>query len=476
MSKAITIDDAGHAVRPTGDVGHNLIRAFRHPNYRLFFGGQLVSLIGTFLTQTATFWFVYHLTRSYAVMGTVAFLGQVPVFVLTPFGGVLADRVQRRNFIVLTQALSMVQSFGLAAVVYWFGTRQEIAIPSLIGLAMFQGIVNAFDLPTRQAFLVEMVTDRADLANAIALNSTMVHGARVLGPAAAGLVIHWFGTSLCFALDGISYIAVIVALLMMVVVPRPPRKKASMREEMVEGLRYCWNFTPVRTLLIFMGLLSLTGLPVVQLLMPVYGDYFGTGRHFASAVAAPPGNRGSEAFGLLSAASGVGALAGAIYLASRKSVLGLGRLIALAVGIFGLAVIAFSQSRVVWISFAIVPFIGWGMITSFASSNTIIQTLVDDDKRGRVMSFFGMAFLGMAPFGSLIAGRTAHWLTPPDGDLLVAASRTLLIAGSISVAATLIYLTQLPSIRRAARPTYIAKGILPEVAVALQKSEPSTVE
>jgi MFS family permease len=450
---------------------HSITRAFRHPNYRLFFGGQLVSLVGTFLSQTATLWFVYSLTGSYAVMGTVAFLGQLPVFILTPIAGVVADRVQRRRFIVLTQALSMLQSFGVAAVVFWFGADRRIAIPSLIGLSVFQGIVNAFDLPARQAFLVEMVTDRADLPNAIALNSTMVHGARVIGPAAAGLIIHFVGISLCFVLDGFSYLAVIAALLMMVVVPRPARPKGSFRTEMIDGFRYVWKTTPVRTLLIFMGLLSLTGLPVVQLMMPVFGDYFGTGNHFARAATGAPGGRGSAVFGLLSAASGIGALVGAVHLAMRRSVLGLGRLIFFAVGIFGLAVIAIGQSRVMWLTFCIVPFIGFGMIVAFASSNTIIQTIVDDDKRGRVMSFFGMAFLGMAPFGSLLGGRVAHLLTPADGDMLVGASRTLLIAGSISVAAALVYLTRLPAMRLAARPIYIAKGILPQVAVSLEVAD-----
>ena len=451
------------ATRPS----HAITRAFRHPNYRLFFGGQIVSLVGTFLSQTATLWFVYTLTGSYTVMGTVAFLGQLPVFILTPIAGVVADRVQRRRFIVLTQILSMVQSFGIAFVVFKFGTDRAIAIPSLIALAVFQGIVNAFDLPARQAFLVEMVTDRADLPNAIALNSTMVHGARVIGPAAAGLIIHFVGMTLCFVLDGFSYLAVIAALLAMTIVPRPPRGKGNVGREMVEGFKYVWNTTPVRTLLIFMGLLSLTGLPVVQLMMPVFGDYFGTGTHFAHTVVRAPGGAGSAVFGLLSASSGIGALVGAVYLASRRSVLGLGRLIFIAVLVFGFAVIAVGQSRLLWLSFFIVPFIGWGMIVSFASSNTIIQTIVDDDKRGRVMSFFGMAFLGMAPFGSLIGGRVAKLLTPDDGDLLIGASRTLLIAGSISIIATLVYLTQLPAMRRAARPIYVARGILPEVAVSL---------
>jgi MFS family permease len=443
------------------DAGHSMVRALRHPNYRLFFGGQLVSLVGTFLTQYATIWFVWQLTGSLTMLGTVGFLGQLPLFILSPFAGVYADRVNRRNFIVLTQALSMLQSLGLAAVAFWWSHNPHLAVPALIGLAVIQGVVNAFDMPARQAFLVEMVTDRADLPNAIALNSTMVHGARILGPGLAGIVIWRYGESLCFFIDAVSYIAVIAALLAMVVVPLPPRKTGSVKAELIEGWRYVWHFTPVRTLLLFMAILSLTGLPAVSILMPVFGDYFGG-----------HSNHGPITYGSLGSMSGVGALIGAVYLASRKSVLGLGRLIGVAVAVFGLAIIGFSLSRHLWLSMLIISFGGWGMITSFASSNTIIQTLVEDNKRGRVMSFFGMAFLGMAPFGNLLAGKTAKWLTPADMDphagALVGASHTIFIAGVICLIATAIYMSQLPAVRRAARPIYIQKGILPEMAAGLQ--------
>ncbi len=443
---------------PAEIVQHSMIRALRrHRNYRLFFGGQLISLVGTFLTQTATLWFVYRLTKSYALMGTIAFLGQLPLFILTPFAGVVADRVHRRRFIVWTQILSMVQSLGLAALAFYFGRtnpNMHVIVPGLIGLAAFQGIVNAFDLPARQAFIVEIVTDRADLPNAIALNSTMVHGARMIGPALAGLIIAFFGESMCFFLDGISYIAVIVALLAMHVVPLAPRKRGSVGAELIEGLKYAWHFAPIRTLLIFMALLSLTGMPAVQLLMPVFGDFFGRQVHF----------KGSFVYGAIGAFSGAGALFGAVQLAARKSVLGLGRLIGISVGVFGLAILCFAFSRQLWISLLIIPFAGWGMITAFASSNTIIQTLVDDDKRGRVMSLFGLAFLGMAPFGSKLAGFVAARLTPAGGSdvMLSGASRTLLIASAVVLAGTLVYLAQLPAVRRAARPIYIQKGILEE--------------
>ncbi len=439
---------------------HPTLRAFRHRNYRLFFAGQSTSLIGTFLTQAATSWFVFRLTHKYDVMATVAFLGQLPVFLLAPFAGVWADRVHRRNFLVLTQALSSAQSFGVAALAFWFGTDPRVAVPGLIGLSVCQGAINAFDMPARQAFVVEMVGDRADLPNAIALNSSMVQGARVIGPGLAGVVIGLVGEAPCFLIDGLSYFAVIASLVAMVVARMPARPRAGLRAELGEGFRYAVTFTPVRTLLLVMVMMSLGGLPVVGLLMPVFGAYFGGGSS----------GRGAEVFGLLGTTSAVGSLAGAIYLAGRKSVLGLGRLIGLAVAVSGAAVMAFGQSRHLWLSLCIAPFAGWGMMTCFAAANTIVQTVVDDAVRGRVMAFFGMAVLGVAPFGALIAGHVAHALSPP-GDLLTGASRTLLIAGGVLLATAAAYMTQLPAVRRAARPVYVARGILPAVAGGLQGAD-----
>ncbi len=402
MTTARPAHAARHAPPPPLTDRYPILRAFRHRNYRLFFAGQLTSLVGTFLSQAATLWFVYRLTHRPALMGTVAFLGQLPVFLLSPFAGVWADRVHRRNFLVLTQALSAVQSFGLAALALRFGNNARVAIPGLIGLAVFQGLVNAFDMPARQAFLIEMVPDRGDLPNAIAMNSTMVHGARVVGPFAAGILIAHFGESLCFGLDGLSYFAVIASLVAMRVVRAAPRPRAGVRAEMVEGARYVWGFAPVRTLLLLMTFMSLFGLPVVALLMPVFGDYFGG-----------LNGRGAQTFGWLGAASGVGSLAGALYLANRRTVLGLGRMIAVATAASGVAVAAFSQSRHLWLSLLILPVGGWGMMTCFAAANTIIQTVVDDRVRGRVMAFFGMAVLGMAPFGG--ADRRAGGPGPGAG-------------------------------------------------------------
>ena len=434
-----------------------MLRAFRHRNYRLFFAGQLTSLVGTFLTQAATLWFVYRLTHSAALMGTIAFVGQLPVFLFAPLAGVWADRVHRRNFLVITQALSGVQSAGLAVLAWRYGNDAGVAIPGLIALAVFQGLVNAFDMPARQAFLIEMVPDRADLANAIALNSTMVHGARVVGPALAGVIIGLAGEDVCFAIDAVSYVAVIASLVAMAVTRPVPRERAGVVAEMVEGFRYVRTFAPVRTLLLLMAVMSLFGLPVVALLMPVFGDFFGGAA-----------GRGPQTFGLLGACSGVGSLAGAIYLANRRSVIGLGRIIAIATVTSGAAVVAFGQSRHLGLSLLIVPFAGWGMMTCFASANTIIQTVVEDRVRGRVMAFFSMAVLGMAPFGSLLGGKlTAHF----SNDPLTGASRTLLVCGVVMAVAAALYLTQLPAMRRAARPVYIAKGILPAVAEALRVAD-----
>jgi MFS family permease len=437
----------------------NIGRALRHRNYRLFFSGQLVSLVGTFLTQAATVWLVYRLTHSAALLGIVGFVGQLPMFLLTAFAGVWADRVNKRNLIVLTQALSSVQSFGLFATAYWFGNDRHMAVPMLLGLAVFQGLINAFDIPARQAFLVEMVSDRNDLANAIALNSTMVHGARLVGPALAGLLIAWVSESICFFIDGVSYLAVIAALLAMTVVPRPARPRRSVAVELREGARYVWTFRPIRVLLMLMGLLSLTAMPALMVLMPIFGAHFGGPKH------------GAETFGFLGAASGAGALVGALYLASRRTVLGLGRLIAIAATTFGVAVIAFSLSHHLWLSLLIVPIAGGAMFTNFASANTILQTIVEDDKRGRVMAFFAMAFVGMTPFGTLLAGFSAQHLTPANGDQFVGACRTLLIAGAIVVVAGLGFIRKLPGLRVLIAPIYRAKGILPEVAEGLQATD-----
>jgi MFS family permease len=440
-------------------------RAFRHRNYRLFFAGQIVSLCGTFLSQVAVAWLVYRLTKAAWLLGVVGFAGQIPMFLLAPFAGVWVDRWDRRRLLVVTQSLSMLQSFGLAATAYAAHAAHapplNVIIGTVIALALLQGLINAFDMPGRQAFLVQMVEDREDLANAIALNSTMVHGARLVGPAAAGFLIAAVGETWCFALDGLSYAGVIFALLAMRV--RHVARAASnvgIRAELAEGARYVWGFKPIRALLLLMAVLSLAGLPALTVLMPLFADALGG-----------PG-RGPQTLGLLMACSGLGALAGALYLASRPTVVGLGRIMVAAGALFGASVIAFGLSRHLWLSLAIVPFAGLGMLMNFASANTILQTLADDDKRGRVMSFFTMAFIGMAPFGNLIAGALASRLGLKDDgtvDGITGASRTLLISGLVCVIAAAVFSRMLPALRVLVRPVYARKGIIPqEVAAGLE--------
>jgi MFS family permease len=458
MSAESPLPDASVAPAAAARYGENsgvlsrLSRAFRHRNYRLFFAGQLVSLCGTFLSQVAIVWLVYRLTGKAWVLGLVAFCGQVPLFVLAPFAGVWVDRWDRRRLLVVTQAASMAQSFGVAAVAYGLGASAPHAAVIAIGaLALCQGLINAFDMPARQAFLVQMVERREDLANAIALNSTMVHSARLIGPAAAGFLIQHIGEAMCFAIDGVSYAAVIASLLLMRVKPFvPPASKVGVFGQLREGANYVWQFTPIRALLLLMALLSLAGLPALTVLMPIFADALGG-----------PG-RGPQTLGLLMGASGFGALCGAMYLASRHSVLGLGRLISIAAFVFGGAIIAFSFSRHLALSLPTVSVIGLGMLINFASANTLLQTLVDDDKRGRVMSFFSMAFVGMTPFGNLIAGTLASRL----GAGVVGASRTLLFCGGTCLAGAVVFAFVLPRLREVARPVYVSKGIIEEEVAA----------
>jgi MFS family permease len=381
----------------------------------------------------------------------VLFATQIPLFVLGPIGGVWVDRLNRRKLLIVTQTLSMLQSFALAL----FTIPHWIKIPELIALALTQGLINALDIPGRQAFLVEMVNDRRDLPNAIALNSTMVHSARLLGPAAAGVLIHFVGVGYCFLLDGFSYLAVIAALVAMRIESKPRKKKSSVFAEMREGFQYVTRFKPARELLILTAAFSLSGVPCMMVLLPIFGAHFGGGGH------------GDLTFGFLAACAGFGALIGAILLASRKTVVGLGRRIAWASTIYGLAIAAFSQSDRVWLSMLIVPFTGWGMITIFASVNTILQTLTDDDKRGRVMSFFSMAFIGMTPFGILAAGQLATRLSM-GREPVVGASRTILIASVVCLVTSVRYWFILPTIRKHVRPIYVKKGILKEIAEGLK--------
>jgi MFS family permease len=412
-------------------------RALQHPNYRLFFLGQGTSLIGTWLTRVATSWLVYRLTGSALLLGAVGFAGQIPTLLAAPLAGVLVDRWDRHKVLLVTQAAALVQSALLA----YFALRGTITVAHVLVLAVAQGLINALDTPARQAFVVEMVEAREDLPNAIALNSSMVNGARLLGPAIAGVLIAAVGEGYCFLVDAISYLAVLASLFAMRLRPRPrPAPGMRVLAELREGFRYVAASPPIRSILALLALVSLTGVPY-QVLMPI----------FAARVL----GGGPHTLGLLMGASGVGAVAGALALASRRSVLGLGRWLWMGGACFGSALLAFSASRWLPLSLALMPLVGAGMMVQMAASNTLLQTIVDEDKRGRVMSFFTVAFFGMTPFGSLAAG----WL----GERL-GAPVTVALGGAATLVGVAFFLRALPALRLATRPTYVRLGILPEEA------------
>ncbi|MFA5157134.1 MAG: MFS transporter [Candidatus Omnitrophota bacterium] len=414
----------------------HIFRALRHRNYRLFFGGQSISLIGTWMQQIAMSWLVYRLTNSAFLLGTVVFFGQIPALILMPFAGVIADRHNRRNILLITQILAMLQAFVLSALVL----TGSIEVWQIIALSMFLGLVNSFDMPVRQAFTVEMIGNREDLSNAIALNSSMVNAARLIGPSIAGVVIAAVGEGMCFLINAVSYIAVLFSLSAM----RIEKKKAGVIHPHVlrglkEGFVYAFNFTPIKYILILLGLVSLAGMPY-QVLMPVFAkDIF---------------HGGPKTLGFLMAMAGIGALVGAIYLAGRRSVIGLTKIIALTSGIFGLGLVIFSQSRVLWFSMFVICLSGFAMMVQMAASNTILQTIVDEGMRGRVMSFYTMSFIGMAPFGGLLAGILAGTIGAPG---------TLLSGGICCIIGAAVFAGKLPFLKREMHPVYVKKGIVPEI-------------
>jgi len=417
-----------------------MLRALRHRNYRLYFSGQGTSLIGTWITRVALAWLVYRLTGSAALLGIVGFAGQIPTFVLAPFAGVWVDRWNRYHVLVVTQVASMLQSLALA-ILTLTGT---IDILHILLLSVLQGFINAFDMPSRQAFVIELVEDRADLGNAIALNSSMVNGARLIGPSIAGVLIAAAGEGWCFLLDGISYLAVVGSLLAMRVTPRPlPVRHKGPLAELRDGFRYTFGFAPIRNILLLLALVSLMGMPYT-VLMPI----------FAARVL----HGGPHTLGFLMGATGVGALAGAIYLASRGSVLGLGRVIPLAAATFGLGLISFSFSHELLLSMPLLVLTGAGFMVQMAAGNTVIQTILREEMRGRVMAFYAMAFIGTAPFGSLLAGALADRIGAPP---------TVALGGVACMLGAAAFARGLPHLRELVRPIYVEKGILPDIATSL---------
>jgi len=387
----------------------HMFRALKSKNYRLFFIGQSISLTGTWMQQMAIGWLIYRLTKSPFMLGFVGFLGNIPTFIFTPFAGVLADRMNRHRMLIITQALEMIQALILAALIM----TGKVEVWHILALTIFLGIAVAFDSPARHAFIVEMVGKKEDLGNAIALNSLVFNAARLIGPSFAGILVALFGEGICFLFNGLSYIAVIAALLGMHITHRViVCQDKHIIHGLREGVNYAFRDKLIRSILLLTGLVSMMGMSYV-VLMPV----------FAKDVLHGDANT----LGFLMGSTGLGALVGAFFLASRKGTKGLNEIVFLTTNIFGIALIAFSFSRVLWLSVVILLFIGFGIMVQMSANNTIIQAVVHDDKRGRVMSLFMVAFMGMVPFGCLIAGGLANRFGAPNA---IMASGLFCVAGS----------------------------------------------
>ncbi len=408
------------------------VRALRHRNFQLFFAGQLISLIGTWMQTVAQSWLVYRMSNSALLLGAVGFASQIPVFIMAPVGGIVADRHNRQRVVIATQTGSMILAGILAALTL----SGRVQVWHIMVLAACLGIVNAFDIPARQAFLIDMV-GREDLMNAIALNSSMFNGARIIGPAIAGILVATIGEGWCFFANAVSYIAVIAGLLMMRIEhPANLASHGSPLENILEGFAFARNTGPIRAILLLLGLVSFVGMPYT-VLMPVFADQILHG--------------GARGLGILMGATGVGALLGAASLAARVGLRGLGRLIALCAGGFGLSLGLFSFSRIFWLSTLLLVPVGFCMMVQMASSNTLIQAMVPDHLRGRILAVYSMMFMGMAPFGALSAGVVAHHIGAP---------LTVALGGMACVVAAILFWTQLPTFRREARELVLAQGMM----------------
>ncbi|MEW6126885.1 MAG: MFS transporter [Acidobacteriota bacterium] len=398
------------------------IRALRHRNYQLYYFGMLVSFVGTWMQSVAQSWLVYRLTDSELLLGLVGFAGQIPIFLFTPIGGVIADRYSRQRIISITQTLAMLQAFALAILTL----THHINVELVIALAFLLGCINAFDLPTRQSLLSELV-EREDLMNAIALNSSMVNGSRIVGPAVAGILVAWLGEGWCFLINALSYIAAIAAFFAMRITrKREPHTSTSAVSALKEGFDFVRRTAPIRALLLLVALVSICGLSYITL-MPIFADKILNG--------------GPKALGIMLSAAGIGSLAAALTLASRKEARGLGRVVAVSVVLFGVLMVIFAMSRNLLLSCALLVPMGYTVMLQLSGSNTLLQTMVDDRLRGRVMSFFSMSLMGMSPFGSLLAGAVAN---------KIGAAFTLALGGAICVIGAIIFGLRLPSLKRAA--------------------------
>jgi MFS family permease len=425
-------------------------RALSHRNFKLFVSGQSLSLIGTWIQQVAVVWLVYRLTNSAFMLGIVGFSGQLPLFVIAPFAGVLADKANRHKLLLYTQSLALLQALVLSLLVF----TDVIQIWQLIVLSVILGIINAFDMPIRQAFVVEMIDNKKeDLGNAIAFNSSMVNAARLIGPSVAGILIATVGEGWCFLINAISFFAVVVSLLKMKIEPVLHKQKESrVLKELSEGFKYTFGFEPIRYLIILLGIVSLMSTSITLLAPVIAVEYLGGG---------------ASTFGFLMSAYGSGALFGAFYLLNKKTVLGLGKVIGIAVSLFGICLIVFSFSRMFAFSIIIMALAGLGMMLHIASTNTLLQTISEENKRGRVMSFYAMAFRGMSPFGSLLAGGLGSSLSAPTA---------ILLSGAVCLASAVLYLYKLPVIRDLIRPIYQSMGILPQIAEGVEQATNPTIK
>jgi MFS family permease len=416
-----------------GDRSKIIFRSLQYRNYRLFFSGQSISLIGTWMQRIAMPWLVYHITGSAFLLGLVGFAGQIPTFLLSPFAGVLTDRWNRYRVLIFTQVLSMIQ----AIILTWLCLTGTIQVWQIVVLSIGLGCVNAFDVPARHSFVIDMVEKKQDLGNAIALNSLMFNGARLIGPSIAGIMLASTSEGFCFLLNAVSYVFVIISLLLMKLNLKSVREKSTrIIKELNDGWIYTFGFQPIRYLIILLSISSLMGMSY-SVLMPVFAKEILHG--------------GSHTFGFLMGAAGFGALSGALYLASRRTVIKLGRIVPASALLFGTGLIILSFSRVFSLSLVLMVFIGLGMMMQTAASNIIIQTVTDDDKRGRVMGFYSMAIMGTAPFGSLLAGWLAKVIGTPW---------TIFTGGAATIIGALFFLRKLPELKKIVRPVYIRMGII----------------
>jgi MFS family permease len=409
-----------------------MFRALHNRNFRLFFMGQSISLLGTWMQMTAVAWLVWRLEHNAFLLGLAGFAARIPAFIMAPLAGVLVDRWNRHRLVIITQILAMIQALALAGLMF----SGHIAIWQIILLSLVMGFIDALDMPARQSFMIQMLDRREDLTSAIALNSSMVNGSRLLGPVIAGLIIATAGEGFCFLINGLSYIAVIAGLLMMRL---PPHLRAvpgqAVFGHLKEGFVYAFGFPPIRALLLLLALVSLTGASYAQLL-PVFAQQILHG--------------GPRTQGVLASATGLGALTGAALLAMRRSIRGLDVWIAWAPAVFGLGLIGMGLSSSLWLTLAIMPVVGFGMLVLMAATNTILQTIVDDDKRGRVMSFYSMAFMGTIPLGSLLAGLLVQFIGAP---------LTVISGGLCCIIGAAVFSTKRKNLRQLIHPIYDRKGI-----------------